>query len=342
MKKVSIIVPVYNTPKAYLHACVDSLLAQTLDSYEIILVNDASTDDTLSRLQEYERANPDRIRIIDSPRNLHQGGARNLGIRAARGEYIAFMDSDDLALPHMYETLYQTALEHSADTVLCRWKRFSDDAQICGESQLPKVWREAPSEALREKLFLNPQSVCCKLYRRSMVLDNSLFFPENMFYEDNAWCPLCMLYVSRHACVDEALYLYRLNLASTTEGGNVEKYMDRCASAVWLQQELENRGLYTQYEAAADFWFYHCFWASSAKMCVDGFGKVYFRRLLALRQQVWPKRKRYFSNPYYVSDLRGYEAEEQFYQKILLYAPIVGVAAVKLISLLRRLKHGRR
>lgn len=343
MTKVSVIVPIYNTPPQYLHQCIDSLLAQTLESLEIILVNDASTDNTLDVLSGYVERFPGRICLIDSKENRHQGGARNLGISTAKGEYIAFMDSDDMALPHMYRTLYEKAMAENADTVLCRWRRFSDEGSVSDESVIPSVWKDGNIAKGKEAaLFLNPQSVWCKLYRRSMVLKNKIFFPEKLFYEDNAWCPLCMLYVQRYAYVDEALYQYRLNPTSTTEGGNFQKYMDRCRSALWLDAELKNRGLYESVADAADFWFYHCYYASAAKMCVTGYGRIHMRQLNVLRDRIIPERKRYFSNPYFLKNIRNYETEDMIYQKLLLRVPVLGIAVIKTIEFLRKLKHGRR
>lgn len=338
--KVSVIVPIYNTPRAYLRDCISSLLAQTLEEMEIILVNDASTDDTLDYLRQWEASHRQKIKVIDSPENRRQGGARNLGIRAATGEYIAFVDSDDMVQPHTYETLYNKAKDADADTVLCRWKRFSDADAALGESSIPEVWRT--EEKPVDGLFLNPQSVCCKLYRRSIVVENNVFFPEKMFYEDNAWCPLCMMYVEKAAYVDEALYQYRLNAGSTTEGGDFSKYMDRCRAAIWLNTELENRGLYSKISEAADFWFFHCFWVSCAKMCVAGFGRTHFNALQQLRKIVFPKRRQYFSNRYYKMNIRNYEQEDIIYHKLLMYAPVTGIAVIKTINLLRKLKHGSR
>lgn len=337
--KVSVIVPIYNTPQAYLCDCISSLLAQTLEELEIILVNDASTDDTLSYLRQWEASYPQKIKVIDSPENRHQGGARNLGIKAATGEYIAFLDSDDMVLPHMYERLYNKAKQTDADTVLCKWKRFSDDGMASGESVIPAVWQAEGED--KEGLFLDPQSVCCKLYRRTMVTDNGVFFPEKMFYEDNAWCPLCMLYVEKAAYIDEVLYQYRLNASSTTECGDFSKYMDRCRTAVWLDLELKRRGLDKRFSDAADFWFFHCFWVSCAKMCVTGFGKTHFKVLHQLRRYVYPKRKQYFTNKYYMKNIRNYEREDIVCHKLLLYVPAIGVAVIKIIHLLRKLKHGR-
>ncbi|MDR0542585.1 MAG: glycosyltransferase, partial [Dysgonamonadaceae bacterium] len=87
--KISVIVPVYNVAKL-LPRCIDSLLGQTLQDIEIILIDDASTDNSLEICRKYEAKYPARIRVIASPENRRQGGARNLGIEAATGEYIGF------------------------------------------------------------------------------------------------------------------------------------------------------------------------------------------------------------------------------------------------------------
>ena len=116
MIKVSVIVPCYNTAK-YLPKCIESLLAQTLKEIELIFVNDCSPDNSIEILREYESKYPGVIRVIDSPINLRQGGARNLGINAARGEYIGFVDSDDYVMPYMFEKLYNEGIRGDYDTV---------------------------------------------------------------------------------------------------------------------------------------------------------------------------------------------------------------------------------
>lgn len=93
MPAVSIIVPCYNVEK-YLPRCIESLVNQTLEDIEIILVNDASPDNSIKIMKEYELKYPNKIKIIDSQINLRQGGARNLGIDIATGEFIGFVDSD--------------------------------------------------------------------------------------------------------------------------------------------------------------------------------------------------------------------------------------------------------
>ena len=94
--QLSVIVPVYNMAgEGKLNFCMDSLLNQTIVDYEIIAVDDASTDGSLEILRAYEAAHPDRVRVITYPVNRRQGGAKNEGLRAASGEWVGFIDSDD-------------------------------------------------------------------------------------------------------------------------------------------------------------------------------------------------------------------------------------------------------
>ena len=109
--QLSIIVPVYNmAADGKLNFCLDSLIGQTITDYEIIAVDDCSTDRSLDILKEYEAKYPDKFRAIHSPVNKRQGGAKNIGIREAKGEWIGFIDSDDWVVPEFYErlrTIYQ-------------------------------------------------------------------------------------------------------------------------------------------------------------------------------------------------------------------------------------------
>ena len=113
--KVTVIIPVYNVA-AYLPQCLDSVIAQTLDDIEIICVNDGSKDESLAVLNEYA-AQDSRIKIIDKA-NAGVSAARNDGIAAAQGEYIAFLDGDDFLEPDCLEKVYATAVSGNFDTVV--------------------------------------------------------------------------------------------------------------------------------------------------------------------------------------------------------------------------------
>jgi len=103
---VSIIVPVYNTEK-FLKECLDSLLAQTYPNFEIVIVNDASSDNSEAIIQEYLKRYPEKIQYIKKAKNEGVSAARNTGIKAAKGQYIAFCDSDDVWLPEKLEIQMQ-------------------------------------------------------------------------------------------------------------------------------------------------------------------------------------------------------------------------------------------
>lgn len=117
MVKVSIIVPFYNVEK-YIEKCLTSLVNQTLEEIEIILVNDGSKDNSIKVAKDFEQKYPAKIRYYEKP-NGGLGDARNFGIKFAKGEYLAFLDSDDYVEPTMYEEMYEMAIKEKSDMVEC-------------------------------------------------------------------------------------------------------------------------------------------------------------------------------------------------------------------------------
>ena len=122
MPKVSVIVPVYNVEK-YIDKCLESLVNQTLKDIEIIIVNDGSTDNSIKIVEEYKEKYKNKIIYLEKE-NGGLSDARNYGIQYAKGEYIAFLDSDDYVDRKMYEKLYNKAIENNSDIVECDfyWK----------------------------------------------------------------------------------------------------------------------------------------------------------------------------------------------------------------------------
>ena len=113
--KVSVVIPMYKA-RDYIIENVDSLLAQTLPELEVIIVNDCTPDDSMEICRSHYSEN-ERVQLIDQPKNMGPGEARNTGVKAARGEYIAFVDSDDAVLPDAYEKMYKVAKENDADVL---------------------------------------------------------------------------------------------------------------------------------------------------------------------------------------------------------------------------------
>ncbi len=129
--KVSVVISVYNV-KPFLPDCIESLLHQTLDPIELIFVDDCSTDGSWDVLQEYLAKYPDKMKVLRSPENLRQGGARNIGIKNAAADYIGFVDSDDAVLPEMYEKLYKAATTSNADAAFCQHSSITEDFHLGG------------------------------------------------------------------------------------------------------------------------------------------------------------------------------------------------------------------
>ncbi|MCI8924586.1 MAG: glycosyltransferase family 2 protein, partial [Lachnospiraceae bacterium] len=132
--ELSIIVPVYNmAADDKLVWCLDSLVGQTVSDYEIIAVDDCSTDHSLEILKEYEKKYPDKFRVIASPENRKQGGAKNLGLAKAKGEWIGFIDSDDWVTRDFYEKLLGKAKETGADMVGCDYHLTGEHSMEIGQ-----------------------------------------------------------------------------------------------------------------------------------------------------------------------------------------------------------------
>ena len=188
--KLSIIVPVYNMVSGNkLTFCMDSLLSQKLDDYEIIAVDDCSTDNSLDVLRSYEERNPEKVNVIQSPVNKHQGGAKNLGIKAAKGEWITFIDADDWISPDMYDRMLKKAEETGADMVGCNLTLV--DSQTYEVSDIVERNGNKDQSGIldhekKKSLILDGGRLVAKIFKRDIILKNELFFPENIFYEDNA------------------------------------------------------------------------------------------------------------------------------------------------------------
>lgn len=127
MPKISIVIPVYNVEK-YLRKCFDSILNQTFQDFEIICVDDGSTDKSLEILQEYKRKD-DRF-IILQQRHAGAGAARNHGIKLAEGKYIQFLDSDDYFEPNLLEEMYTRAEKSGAEITVCSSRKVDDEGNI--------------------------------------------------------------------------------------------------------------------------------------------------------------------------------------------------------------------
>ena len=246
--KLSIIVPVYNTAADNkLSFCLDSLVNQTIDDYEIIAVNDASTDNSLEVLNSYKDRYP---KLFDSKVNLHQGGARNIGIKASRGEWIGFIDSDDWITPDYYEKLIRKGEETGADVVGCGYSIVHKQSYEVG-TPIFSISDEQIGELTVEKRrgFLKYSgSMVMKVYRASLIKENNLSFPERILYEDNCAGFIWSMYYKHFEYIREPLYYYYQHNTSTVHTITVKNCEDRLTAGEMMLSEMKKRGFFEEYK----------------------------------------------------------------------------------------------
>lgn len=212
METISVIVPVYNAEK-YLSQCIESILNQTYRDFELLLINDGSTDGSLEICERY-RAQDERVRVI-SQENRGVSVARNRGIERSLGNYLCFVDADDLVHPKYLEILLGGIRAMNAELSVCAYCRFENGASLNFEEAHTAYERLERRQAL---VLLNqwrtPEALemvipCNKMYHRSIFSD--LRFPEGVRHEDEFIAHKILNRCKAIVKNESALYLYRAN-----------------------------------------------------------------------------------------------------------------------------------
>ena len=220
----SVVIPVYNV-KDYLEKCVDSVLAQDCGDYEIILVDDGSTDGVSPEIcDRYALANPDRIRVIHQE-NQGLGGARNTGLEAARGEYLFFVDSDDRIVPHALSYLEGQIRQTHADMYLFRLF-YDRDGVLTPADPLRVPTDVVLHPAQCPELLLESPSASVRVCRRSLFQEGQIRFPAGIWYEDLATTPKCLLHARSVVALSEPLYCYLLRDGSIMRNANLKRNLE--------------------------------------------------------------------------------------------------------------------
>lgn len=199
MKKVSIVVPVYNTEK-YLRKCLNSLVGQTLEDIEIIVVNDGSPDNSQAIIDEYMKNHPSVVKGI-SQKNAGLSAARNAGLKKATGEYVSFVDSDDYVDIDMTETLYNYASQNGLDILGFGYKELQQDRTLRSVSTFS-------DEPVQKQLMIKQTMACNKLFRREFLEENQLQFVSGIYYEDLEFVPRAVALTEKVAWLDVYPYNY--------------------------------------------------------------------------------------------------------------------------------------
>ena len=222
--KISIIIPAFNAEKT-LHECLDSLFAQTIQDFEIVVINDGSTDHTESILAEYKQRFPNQL-LYETVENGGQGRARNIGFKLSSGDYIGFVDSDDWIDPDFCAEMIALLEKESADIVLC---------DVLGHFPNGAVMQEAVFRQDRKIAaagFANN-----KVFRRNLIED--IRFPENkLWYEDTEYTAIAIHRAETIAHIAKSMYHYRRGLPSTMNNNNAKKNLDILTIMDHLESEL--------------------------------------------------------------------------------------------------------
>ncbi|WP_344822189.1 glycosyltransferase [Rurimicrobium arvi] len=299
--KVSVIVPVYNSEQ-FINKCVDSLLNQTLSEIEIILVDDASTDNSLEIIKTYERAYPDKIRVLHLSVNQRQGGARNNGIKIATGEYLGFVDSDDWAEATMYEDLYNEARKADSDICYCMRQQVFENGSITSDSTTYFLPTGAISEKSRKEMLVNHVTFIQRyIYKRSLFRENNILFPIKLRYEDMMIDPLIIPYVNHIAAVKKPLFNYFIRSNSTTTEVTDTKYLDKVAVCQMIIDEYKQRGLYERYKDEVDYLYFRKGYVHAALNYIINSSAPGNKVLSALKNDLLKVDPHYRGNPYYRS-----------------------------------------
>ena len=257
MVKVSVILPVYGVAE-YIEACVQSLLAQTLDEVEFLFVDDHGPDNSieLARKAIAGHRREGQFRFLRPDHNLGAGMARNFGIPEAQGEYISFIDPDDTVEPDMLESLYNHAKDLDADICCCYMQKCYPDGSTGEFLVNPRVGEGSLSHEVRAFVLTRYVSLFASMiYRRSMVEENAIRFPEDRAADDSFFVSCVWMKARSIAYVDRPLYHYLIRPGSVTTTLQSDKYRKRLAVFGKLMQYAKSHGVYDEFKPEIDYMY---------------------------------------------------------------------------------------
>ena len=244
MPKATVIVPVYNV-EAYLEKCVQSILAQTEPDFELLLVDDGSTDHSGALCDQLAQKDP-RIQVIHQ-QNQGLGGARNTGIQAAAGDWVLLVDSDDWIEPELLEKTLEAGLREEADLVMFGFRSVDEQGNT-----LQTFVEDVPTDqglTLKDHpdLLMTAPSAWRRLYRRELLSRTGILYPPRVWYEDIRTTPKLLAAASRVVFLSYVGYDYLSRTGSITKNQNA----DRNREILWAFDDLlpyfQDQGLFERY-----------------------------------------------------------------------------------------------
>ncbi len=244
MPKVSVIVPVYNVEN-YIEKCLESLVNQTLEDIEIVVVNDGSTDNSESIIKKYTEKYNEKIKYVVKE-NGGLSDARNYGMQYASGEYITFLDSDDYVDVTIYEKMYKKAIEEECDFVECDfiWKYDNKEVKDCGY-----IYKD------KHEMLANARVVAWnKLIKKELLDRLQIEFPKGLRYEDVEFFYKLLPYINKFGFVKEYLifYIQRGNSIVNTQNERTKEIFVVLDNVINYYKE---KGFYEEYKTELEYMY---------------------------------------------------------------------------------------
>ena len=249
---LSVVIPVYN-PQKYLINCLDSVLNQSFNNFELIIVNDASTDDSIQIINQYSKKD-DRIKVFN---NLeHQGAAysRNIGLKAASGKYIIFLDADDFFELDFFENMISAIESAKADIAICgffwRDERYGTDLALPLNLDLLKkifISHFSPSDFNCKIFYDLPFAPFNKLIRRDILLENNIYFQNIANCNDVYFGVMSTAVSKRVVFVPKTFIHYRYNTGSQISTNRYKNPLCICYAFQKIREDFLARGIWNKY-----------------------------------------------------------------------------------------------
>ena len=244
MPKVSVIVPFYNV-EGYIEKCLDTLVNQTLEDIEIILVNDGSKDNSILIAKKFLENYPKKIVYLEKE-NGGLSDARNYGIPYAKGEYIAFLDSDDYVEKNMYEEMYALAKKENSDMVQCNfyWEYIDKNKKKIGDMQKYSNKKELITKGRVEAWN--------KLIKREILENEEIRFPKGLRYEDVEFTYKLAPYLEKVSFIDKPFihYIQRQNSISNSQNERTAEIFDILDNVIKYYKE---KNIYEEYKNELEY-----------------------------------------------------------------------------------------
>lgn len=255
MKKISVIVPVYNVEK-YLEECVDSIINQTYENLEIILVDDGSKDSSPVICDNYIEKDL-RIKVVHKT-NGGLSSARNTGLENATGDYIMFVDSDDILLPNSCELMLNEIESKKADYIIGNYQNCDEDGQLWDKpvfDQEKYTNFKLNIKDYKNSFYIMNSSACNKIYRKSFLDKLNIRFVEKVPAEDAIFTTHCFIFAKNVYYINDVMYIYRQRAGDSISTNLTFNYFKGINKAYKI--------IYENFKNNNELGFYRYFYAKS-------------------------------------------------------------------------------